>query len=378
MVVTDDFPAFFLPRMQEAAARKLGCRLEAVDANGLYPVRAAGRTFSAAVHFRRHLQRELGRHLVQPPAAHPLMGDPLVESAGLPGEVSRRWPAAPDALLDGESGALDALPVDAEVAPVPFAGGTTAAEERLTRFLESGLDRYAESRNDPDADVASRLSPYLHWGHLSTHRVLDALAEREGWTPARISDQVSGSRRGWWGMSPEAETFLDELVTWREIGFNYCAERPDYHRYDTLPEWALKTLETHADDERPWVYGLEEFQSANTHDELWNAAQRELRREGTIHNYLRMLWGKKILEWTPDPRTALDIMVELNNRWAIDGRDPNSWCGIFWVLGRFDRGWPERDVYGKVRSMSSDSTRRKVSLHGYLGRYGAQPALDLT
>ena len=141
--------------------------------------------------------------------------------------------------------------------------------------------------------------------------------------------------------------------------------------------WARDTMEEHAADPRDPLYTYEEFRDARTHDELWNAAQRELRSDGVIHNYLRMLWGKKILEWSAHPREALRIMVDLNNRYALDGRDPNSYSGIFWVLGRFDRGWPERPIFGKIRSMTSASTRRKVRLDGYLARWGDEPSLDL-
>lgn len=369
VVVTDDYPTFFLPRMQAAAARKLDVRLECVDSNGLHPIRSVDRDFTAAYPFRRHLQKTLPEHLTALPAEHPLTGDPL-RPARVPDEILERWPAASESLLAGEDGALEGLPLDDTVPPVPFRGGTSAARSRLERFLEDRLDRYGEERNDPDAGAASRLSPYLHWGHLAAHEVFVAVARREGWSPARISGASDGKRSGWWGMSASAEAFLDELVTWRELGFAFCAVRDDHTEYASLPDWARETLAEHAGDTREWVYDRDDFERARTHDELWNAAQRELRAEGTIHNYLRMLWGKKILEWSPDPRTALEIMIELNNRWSIDGRDPNSWSGIFWCLGRFDRGWPERDVYGKVRSMSSDSTRRKVSVDGYLRRFG--------
>jgi deoxyribodipyrimidine photo-lyase len=144
----------------------------------------------------------------------------------------------------------------------------------------------------------------------------------------------------------------------------------DPEAFDTLPAWAVETLEAHAEDPRPHLYDLEAFEAARTHDSLWNAAQRQLREEGIIHNYLRMLWGKLILEWSDDPRTALDTMIHLNHRWALDGRDPNSTSGIMWTLGRYDRGWPERAVFGKVRSMTSASTRRKVELDRYLERFG--------
>jgi len=171
-------------------------------------------------------------------------------------------------------------------------------------------------------------------------------------------------------MSPSAEAFLDQVVTWRELGFNMAANRPDHREYESLPDWALQTLEEHEGDARPHLYSLEEFQAAATHDELWNAAQRQLLREGIIHNYLRMLWGKKILEWTAEPREAASVMIQLNNRYAIDGRDPNSYSGIYWCLGRYDRPWgPERPVFGKIRYMTSRNTARKLQLKEYLQRF---------
>ena len=188
----------------------------------------------------------------------------------------------------------------------------------------------------------------------------------------RLSQKTTGGRSGWWGMSEAAEAFLDQLVTWREVGFNMCLRREDYDRYDSLPDWALRTLKQHERDPRPYLYSLEDFENARTHDPLWNAAQIQLLREGGLHNYLRMLWGKKILEWTPSPRIALDTMIELNNKYALDGRDPNSYSGIFWVLGRYDRAWgPERSVFGKVRYMSSKNTARKLQLRNYLMKYGS-------
>lgn len=369
VVVTDEYPAFFLPRMVEAAARKLPVRLEAVDSCGLLPLRAAGRAYGTARAFRRFLQEELPGHLLEAPAPHPLAGDPLPRPASLPEAVASRWPGAGPELLSGREGLSD-LPVDHDVEPVSYRGGTREAVGRLERFLEEDLERYPHERNDPDADVSSGLSPWLHWGHVSSHRVFRALAEREGWSPARLGAGADGRREGWWGMSPAAEAFLDELVTWRELGFNGCAFLEGYDRYESLPEWARKTLEAHRNDPRPRLYGYEELRAARTHDELWNAAQRQLRGEGRIHGYLRMLWGKRILAWTPGPRRALEIMLDLNNRYAVDGRDPNSYSGIFWILGRYDRGWPEREVFGKVRCMTSASTRRKHSVGAYLERFG--------
>ncbi len=373
VVVTDVYPSFFFPRMQRAAAEKLEriqVRLEAVDANGLLPLAVAEKPFKAAVHFRRFLQKNLAPWLVELPAPAPLDEEDLPPGGTIPESVLERWPAASDALLSGAPEALVSLPIDHSVRRSPIPGGPRAGEARLRGFLDDALDRYGEEHNDPDSGAASGLSPYLHWGHLSAQEVFHSVAVREGWSPARLADRADGKRHGWWGMSESAEAFLDELVTWRELGFVFCRHVPDHDRYETLPEWARDTLETHATDAREHVYTLGEFRDARTHDELWNAAQRQLLEEGVIHNYLRMLWGKKILEWTHHPREALEVMIELNNRYGLDGRDPNSYSGIFWVLGRFDRGWPERPIYGKVRSMSSDATRRKVSLDAYLGRWG--------
>ncbi len=373
VVVTDDAPFFFLPRMTAAAAERLDVRLEAVDSNGLYPIHHAERTFTTAASFRRHLQKELPAFLGDAPSAAPPL-DALTPFENLDSLLDGRWMPASDAMLDPDGGGLDALGIDHDVGPVPFRGGSGPARERLERFLAERLPEYHERRNEPDDETGSRLSPYLHWGHISSWEVFHRLAERDDWTPARLATTPNGRREGWWNMSKEAEAFVDELVTWREIGFNYCAREAEPARYESLPEWARATLAEHAADPRPHLYTLEEFEAAETHDELWNAAQRELRREGTIHNYLRMLWGKKILEWSESPQEALKIMIELNNRWAVDGRDPNSYSGIMWVLGRYDRGWPERDVFGKVRSMTSQSTRRKVSVDDYLDRFGPEAA----
>ena len=172
---------------------------------------------------------------------------------------------------------------------------------------------------------------------------------------------------------------MDELITWRELGYVFCHQRlEDYDQFETLPGWAVETLENHSSDPRPVTYTLEQLETASTHDPVWNAAQRQLRQEGRIHNYLRMLWGKKILEWSPSPQEALQRLIHLNNRWAIDGRNPNSYSGIFWILGRFDRAWgPVRPIFGKIRYMSSESTARKIRLKGYLQRYGEDNQLPL-
>ncbi len=244
-----------------------------------------------------------------------------------------------------------------------------AARRRRANFA---LQRAVE-RSDPDADCASGLSPYLHFGHLSAHQVFAGLARHEDWRRAGIKPTTSG-QRGWLGMSAAAESFFDEFVTWRELGYNWCWQREDYADLASLPTWAKATLQQHADDPREHVYSLEEFAASATHDEVWNAAQRQLRASGALQNYLRMLWGKKVLERTRTPTAAMAILVELNNRYALDGRDPNSYSGIAWVLGRYDRPWaPERPIYGVVRYMSSTNTVRKLRMKEYLARWSKRP-----
>ncbi len=368
LIVADDYPAFFLPKALEAAGR-LSVAMVAVDSNGLLPIYWSDNTFPTAYSFRRYLQTELLDHLVSVPLAEPLREAGLPQ-ASLPQDVVERWPAATEEELNEPAALCARLSIDHTVLPATR-GGSVAAGRQVEAFIESRLERYIEDRNHPDRDATSRLSPYLHFGHISTHEVFTRVAQREGWSLGLLGQRAVGKREGWWGMSRSAEAFLDQLVTWRELGFNMCATRDDYDAYESLPEWALTTLAEHENDPREYVYSLAQFERAETHDPLWNAAQGELVETGRIHNYLRMLWGKKILEWTASPREALSTMIELNNKYALDGRDPNSYSGIFWVLGRYDRAWgPERPVFGKVRYMSSQNTKRKLRLRDYLQSYG--------
>jgi deoxyribodipyrimidine photo-lyase len=377
-VLTDEFPTFFLPAMVQAAGAKLAVRLEAVDGNGLLPLRATQRVFHTAFGFRAFLQRELAPHLAERPLAEPLRGPATRPLRALPREVLRRWPAAAPALLAGEPAALAKLPVDARVSPSSLPGGSRAGRRALERFVGERLARYEEGRNDLVDGAASGLSPWLHWGHVGAHEVLAELERGGPWSARAAAGEARGGRRGsWWGADASTEAFLDQLVTWRELGFHFAARRPDHERYESLPAWAQATLAAHERDERRPAYDRARLEAASTHDELWNAAQRQLVREGVLPNYLRMLWGKKVLEWSRSPREALEHLIELNNRYALDGRDPNSYSGIFWCLGRFDRPWgPQRPIFGSVRYMSSDATRRKLDVQPYLERWGAGGLFD--
>ncbi|MDJ0664156.1 MAG: deoxyribodipyrimidine photolyase [Acidimicrobiia bacterium] len=362
VVVTDDAPVFFLPAMTRAAAGGVRVLMEGVDHNGILPLAATEQVFLRAFDLRRYLQRELPPHLLDTPEPDPLSDLPPAP-LGLLDEVKKRWSSPePDRSL------LPRLSIDHEVPAISTIGGQTEGQRVLDNFVAAALDRY-EERNHPDARVTSGLSPYLHFGNVSPHAVFAAIARAEDWSPADLADTSSGARSGWWGMSAAAEGFLDQLITWRELGYRSARYVPDNGSYSALPQWARTTLAEHAGDPREFVYSQEQLDAAETHDEIWNAAQRQLRHDGVIHNYLRMLWGKKILEWTRSPEEAHDIMFELNDRYALDGRDPNSISGIHWVLGRYDRAWgPERPIFGKVRYMSSDSTRRKLKMTEYLGQ----------
>jgi deoxyribodipyrimidine photo-lyase len=343
LVVTDEQPGFFLPRM--VAAARVPVALDQVDGNGLLPLRAHGHAFATALAFRRAFQELAPPHLVAPPSQRPL-AKLRIKDAAVP---ALRYQSCDD---------VARLPIDHAVAPVAYRGGDRAARAQLSRFVAGDLARYGDDRH-----AHSRLSPYLHFGHISAHEVAARVWAAHDWDASRLAPRAHGRRNGWWGLPRAAEAFLDELVTWRELSYGFCFYRRDYDRYSALPAWARATLAKHARDPRPERYSLAALEAARTGDPVWNAAQRELVVDGRIGSYLRMLWGKKILEWSPSPRTALARLIELNNKYAVDGRDPNSYSGILWTLGLFDRPWgPERPIFGLVRYMSSAQTARKLGM----------------
>lgn len=364
VVIGDDWPSFFVPTMQAAAAKQLEVRLEVVDSNGLYPMWHTTRVFSTAHSFRVHLQKVLPPHLIEVPLEDPLKGVKLPRLAALPRSVTSRWKPG---LLEASS-----LPIDHSVGPVTISGGSVAGEARMKRFVDEGLSRYADARNEPELDGTSMLSPYLHFGHVSSHQLFARLVKREGWKVSALGKSIGGAREGWWKLPASAEAYLDQFVTWRELGFNLASHRPEsYRSLESLPGWARETIAAHAKDPRPHLYSLEELERSQTHDPLWNAAMGQLRREGWFHNYLRMLWGKKIYEWSPSAEAALHAMEHLMGKYSLDGRDPISWSGYFWVLGRYDRAWgPERKIFGKLRYMSSENTAKKISVKQYIAKYG--------
>jgi deoxyribodipyrimidine photo-lyase len=371
IVVTDEFPSFVYPKWVKRAGKEIDVLLEQVDSNGIVPLRAPDQVHKTAYSFRGSFQKDYCEFIEDTPKIYPFRNNELPRLRSLPQSTRDRWPSALQGGGKGINVDLSGLPIDHDVSPCGKRGGRKAAEKQWKEFLEKKLKNYAEHRNEPEKDVTSGVSPYLHHGHISAHQIMDDIAKRENWSlDMVVGKKGKGKRSGWWGMSEPAESFLDEAITWREVGYNMSFRWDDYDDYNSLPDWAKETLEKHRKDEREHVYSSNEFESAETHDELWNAAQRQLVTEGIIHNYLRMLWGKKILEWTKKPKDALGVMIHLNNRYALDGRNPNSYSGIFWCLGRYDRPWgPERPVFGTVRYMSSENTARKVKVKGYIGKY---------
>lgn len=365
-VVVDLAATPFLRRIAQSAAAA-PAEAVAVDSVGLLPISVSDRPFPTAHAFRRHLHRTLPGHLGASPHPDPAAAVALPQDPELP-DLSA-WTLADPVTLAGRD--LTQLPLDPDVAVVDERGGPVAALACWRRFLESGLETYADGRNHPDADGASGLSPYLHHGHISVHQMLSELGEVHDWSPDALTPGGRGSRTGWWGLPPGPEAFLDQVVTWRELGQVLAWHVPDAHMWQSLPAWARTTLEAHADDPRPERYSRDELERAETDDPVWNAAQRQLVGSGRMHNYLRMLWGKKVLQWSPTPQEALETLLYLNDKYALDGRDPNTLAGVGWVFGRFDRAWgPERPIFGKVRYMTSQNTARKLRVRRYLERWG--------
>jgi deoxyribodipyrimidine photo-lyase len=256
---------------------------------------------------------------------------------------------APDSTL------LENIPIDRSVAPSrSFSGGYAEARRCLERFLRSRLKGYATLRNKPDLDGTSQLSPYLHFGHIGTHTI--ALAVQQADAPVE-----------------DRKAYLEELIVRRELAINFVRFNAHYENFEACEPWADVTHRKHAQDRRRYLYTERQLENAESHDPLWNAAQKQMVLTGWMHGYLRMYWAKKILEWTESPQAAYQIAVRLNDRYEIDGRDPNGYAGIAWaIVGKHDRAWgPERPVYGKIRYMSYESTSRKFNSRAYIERIAA-------
>jgi deoxyribodipyrimidine photo-lyase len=332
-LVTDFDPLRLKRQWKEAVAERLNIPFFEVDAHNIVPCWiASDKPEYGAYTLRPKILRALPEFLDEFP-------------------VLQKQPAAwadPPAPIDWQ-GILAELNMDRTVPEVSgFKPGERAAWDQLEEFISSKLPFYPDRRNDPTLDGQSNLSPYLHFGQISAQRIA-----------LEVEDAPAGQKA--------KEAFLEELIVRRELADNFCFYNPQYDAFAGFPAWARKTLDEHRRDPRESIYTLTQFEQAQTHDDLWNAAQLEMAQTGKMHGYLRMYWAKKILEWTRSPEEALHIAVYLNDRYELDGRDPNGYTGIAWSLGGVhDRAWKERPIFGKIRYMSYNGCKTKFNVAAYI------------
>lgn len=324
MLVADFSPLRISRTWKSMVADRVEIPFHEVDAHNIVPCWIASQKQEWSAHtFRLKLKKHLSEFMEEFPGPSPPLR-PWRES------VENRWPD----------------PGTQKASGCRIRSGERAAAEQLERFITEGLERYASHRNDPARDAQSGLSPYLHLGQLSAQRVaLNIMA---------LGDYTE---------------FLDELIVRRELSDNFCYHNEHYDSMEGMPEWARRTLEDHRNDRRDYIYSYDELEGAKTHDDLWNAAQLEMLIKGKMHGYLRMYWAKKILEWSESPEDALITAIRLNDRYELDGRDPNGYAGCGWSIGGLhDRPFKERPVFGKIRYMSYEGMRRKFDAREYINR----------
>jgi deoxyribodipyrimidine photo-lyase len=337
LVVTDCGYLRIQKEWRREVAEKAPCPALQVESDVVVPVEEAcpKEAYSAAV-LRPRINSQMRKQLV------PLSETPLKETLrklDFPGlDLKKSIPAI-----------LSSLSIDRTVQPVShFRGGTGEAKRRLGDFIAHKLRDYGELRSDPSLDCVSHMSPYLHFGQISPLYIALQVQEA-GKIPAKTR-----------------EAYLEELIVRRELAMNFSHYNPAYDSFRAIPDWAQRTLKTHQKDKREYVYSREELEDGRTHDPYWNAAQKEMVITGKMHNYMRMYWGKKILEWSTEPEEAYRIAVYLNNKYELDGRDPNSFTGVAWCFGKHDRPWGERKVFGQVRYMNDAGLRRKFKIDDYV------------
>ncbi len=338
-VVTDDYPTFIAAQHNATVPAKIGVAYYAVDSSCIVPMNKHEKRNYGAYTIRPRITKMLDEYL------KPMEEKKIVHrwKGAVPGEYHTPVSAAaiPELVASCE--------IDHSIPPsTSFAGGQQQAEQHLEEFLENRLRRYSADRNEPSRHATSNMSPYLHFGMISALEI--ALKAKDH---AETHGYMAGE-------------YLEELIVRRELAFNFAHFTPDADSLSVLPDWCKATMHKHAKDKRDPVYTAEEFESAKTHDPLWNAAQEELLLRGKIHGYYRMYWGKKIIEWSPSYEKALEIMIDLHDRYALDGRDPNTYTNILWCFGLHDRPWGERPVFGTLRWMSFDGMKRKSDINAYI------------
>ena len=336
LVVTDRGYMRPQKKWRERVAGEAGCLVTQVESDVVVPVELAS---GKQEHAARTLRPKINEHLEG-------FLDDLTPTKVEKQSTNMRVGGLD---LSDIEGVLDGMDLDRSVGALShlYKGGTSEAKKMFRRFLTSNFDGYVEHRNQPQTDDISHMSKYLHFGHIS---------------PIWLALEARNSNAS----KDNVESFVEELVVRRELSMNFVYYNDDYDSFSNLPGWAKETLREHKSDEREYVYTTKQLENGETHDEYWNAAMREMVHTGYMHNYMRMYWGKKILEWSNTPEYAYRTTLYLNNKYFLDGRDPNSFANVAWVFGQHDRGWTEREVYGKVRYMSSGGLERKTKPGQYV------------
>lgn len=377
LIVTDDFPCFIIPEHNRRIAEKANIPVYAVDSNGMIPMSRFEKEEYAAYTIRPKIKRML------PDYKKPFTEENLIAKAdslihdkdflinsslsfrGLTSAFINNAKFFPNAIslfnysIKTISYLVAKCQINHQIKPSHiYKGGSLNAYKRLHHFIKEILPNYSKTRNECSVDGSSRLSAYLHFGFLSVQEIVESVENADVPTESK-------------------ETFLEELIVRRELSYNFTRFNPNYDSLSCLPNWTQETMRKHHEDQRDFLYTIEQLENSQTHDEIWNAAQRELVVTGGMHNYVRMLWGKNVIAWTRNYEEAFAILEDFNNKYALDGRNPNSYAGILWCFGKHDRPWFERNVFGTIRYMTSGSSGKKFNSKKYIEwtKSFSQPAL---
>jgi len=322
---------------RDQLAQQAACRVVQVESDAIVPLRVVS---NKAEYAARTIRPKIHKHLA----------DYLIDFKPTSVKKSSLNLGIKGIALENINSVLLKMKIDHTVRPVTnfFKGGSSRARQMFKSFVHQRLARYVDNRNQPQTDDISHMSPYLHFGQISTLYLA-------------LQIKQADSR-----LQAAKESFLEEMIVRRELAMNFVNYTPDYDSYKCLPNWARQTLDEHATDQREYVYTRRQLENAQTHDAYWNAAMREMKYTGFMHNYMRMYWGKKILEWSKTPEHAFQTALAINNKYFLDGRDANSYTGVAWVFGVHDRAWFERPIFGKIRYMAASGLERKCDIKGYV------------
>ncbi len=322
---------------RKTVAKNSGCQVIQVESDVVVPIEVVS---NKAEYAARTIRPKIHKHLEEY-----LVGLKSVEV-----QTSSMGIQIASIDLTNPKTVLKSMPLDRQIMPVShvFKGGTSRAQSLFDDFLQRRLSVYPQNGNQPQTDDISHMSPYLHFGQVSSLYLALMVSKT---SKRQIKAQAA---------------YIEQLIVRRELAMNFANYAPNYDSYQGLPNWAAKTLDDHKKDKRQWLYSRRQLENANTHDDYWNASMREMKATGFMHNYMRMYWGKKILEWSTTPQQAFKTILSINNKYFLDGRDANSYAGVAWIFGVHDRAWAERDIFGKVRYMAASGLERKCDIQAYI------------